>query len=174
MVCLFEMTDTLPRNCLRVGYFISPCECKTTTDYEAQLLIGFGMKYLLGKANTGFAGLVEQRDTRADSFPSHRARPLENRVHRVQQRSIPMFFQNAPATFDGVVLAMVRRIVNQHDSQIVAIRKLHHPFDELRPQTGIVWTVVEIDHQLSKVTEAVLVGGPPLLQTVRDKITRLP
>ena len=132
------------------------------------------LKCLLGNANTGFVGLVEQRDDRTDSFPSHRARPLYNRVHRVQQRSIPMFFQNAPATFDGVVLAMVRRIVNQHDFQIVAIRKLHHPFDELRPKTGIAWTVVEIDHQLSKVSEAALVGGPPLLQTVRDKVTRLP
>ena len=36
-------SDTHPRNCLRVGYFISPCECKITTDYEAQLLIGFGI-----------------------------------------------------------------------------------------------------------------------------------
>ncbi len=85
-----------------------------------------------------------------------------------------MFFQNAPATFDGVVLAMVRRIVNQHDFQIVAIRKLYHPFDELRPQTGIVWTVVEIEHQLPNVSKAVLVGGPPLLQAVSDKVTRLP
>ena len=34
---------THPRNCLRVGYFISPCKCKTTIDHEAQLLIEFGM-----------------------------------------------------------------------------------------------------------------------------------
>ena len=39
--------DTHPRNCLRVGYSISPCECKTTTDYIAQLFIGFGTRTIV-------------------------------------------------------------------------------------------------------------------------------
>ena len=43
--------NTHLRNCLRGGYFISPCECKTTTDYEAQLLIGFGMRCKFGITN---------------------------------------------------------------------------------------------------------------------------
>ena len=41
---IHALTYTHPRNCLRVGYFISPCECKTTTDYVAQLFIGFGIR----------------------------------------------------------------------------------------------------------------------------------
>ena len=36
--------NTHPRNCLRVGYYVSPCECKATIDYVAQLVIGFGMR----------------------------------------------------------------------------------------------------------------------------------
>ena len=85
-----------------------------------------------------------------------------------------MFFQDAPAALDGVVLAMVRRIVNQYVFQMMAIRKLHHPFDELCPKTGVLRTVVEIDHQLPNLSEAIQIGIPPLLKTVRDKVTRLP
>ena len=33
--------DTHPRNCLRVGYFKSPCDNKATIDCVVQLLIGF-------------------------------------------------------------------------------------------------------------------------------------
>ena len=85
-----------------------------------------------------------------------------------------MFFQDAPAAFDGVVLAVVWRIVNQHDFKIVSVGKFNHPFHELRPKTGILRTVVEINDQLTNVSETVLVCIPPLLETVGDEVTRFP
>ncbi len=68
---------------------------------------------------------------------------------------------------------MVLRIVTPHDFQMMAIRKLHHPFDELCPKTGVLRTVVEIDHQLPNVSVLCMALIPPLLKTIRNKITGL-
>ena len=38
------MPETHPRICLRVGYFISSCESKATTEHVTQLSIGFDMR----------------------------------------------------------------------------------------------------------------------------------
>ena len=40
---LVPRSDTHPRNCLRVGHFISSCEYKATTDHIAQFSIEIGM-----------------------------------------------------------------------------------------------------------------------------------
>ena len=43
---------------------------------------------------------------------------------------------------------------------------------ELRPKTGILRTIVEINDQLTKVSESVLICIPPLLEIVGDEVTR--
>ena len=45
------MRNTHPRNCLRVGYFISPCAYKTTTDYVAQFFIGLCISACIWQQN---------------------------------------------------------------------------------------------------------------------------
>jgi len=51
--------------------------------------------------------------------------------------------QDAPAAFDEVVLAMVRRIVHQLDFQSGGVRELHQPVHELGPNTRILRAVVQ-------------------------------
>ncbi len=84
-----------------------------------------------------------------------------------------MVFQNAPATFDRIVFAVIRWIVHQTNPQIIAVGKLHQPLDELRAAAGQLWTLVEIDHQLADVPIVLKAVLPPLLQTIRNKVTRL-
>ncbi len=69
---------------------------------------------------------------------------------------------------------MVRRVIHQHDFQIVAIGKLDQPFHELRAMTRTLGTIVQVDDQLPNVSVTIFVLVPPLLKTVDDKITRVP
>ena len=69
---------------------------------------------------------------------------------------------------------MIGRIVNQLNFQLITVGKGDHPFDELRPTTGIFRTVVQINRQLPDRDQAFLVGRPPPLDTVGDKVTGLP
>ena len=50
---------------------------------------------------------IQETDHWPHPFPGHRLGPMNGFLDRVQQRSIPMHFQNAPATFDGIVLAVM-------------------------------------------------------------------
>jgi len=90
---------------------------------------------LLGDANALFIDRFEQVNGGLNGFPSHRASPLQDRVDGVQQGPVSVHLQDTPAAFDGVVLAMVWWIVDQHDFQFIVVSKLHHPFHELRPKT---------------------------------------
>lgn len=89
---------------------------------KPEIRSGFGLV-----SSFGFR-VWKQVGERTTYFPSRRARPLQSRVHCVEQCSFPMFFQDAPATFDGVVLTTVRPIAYEHDLQIIPVCKLlfHH------------------------------------------------
>ena len=52
------------------------------------------------------------------AFPSHGPGPVQHPRRVVQQSSIPVIFQDAPTAFDRVVFAVIRRIVNQHESPV--------------------------------------------------------
>ena len=82
-----------------------------------------------------------------------------------------MVFQDAPAVFDRVVLAMVRRIIHQLDFQSGGIREHHHAVHELGPMTRILRAVIQVDHQAAGVGIPGLVRLPPLDQAVHDEIT---
>ena len=68
---------------------------------------------------------------------------------------------------------MVGQIVNQHEFQVVAVGKLHHPVHELCSKARVFGSVIEVDYQLANVNVIVLVGVPPLLETIGHKIIRL-
>jgi hypothetical protein len=56
-----------------------------------------------------------------------------------------MIFKHRPTPFDGVIFAIVWRILSQHDFKVMFIRKFNHPFHKLRPMAGVVWAVVQVD-----------------------------
>ena len=69
--------------------------------------------------NASFINAVQEMDERCDTAPGHRLGPGEGGLDGVQQRAIPVILQNAPAAFDQVVLAVVRRIVGQLQRQLM-------------------------------------------------------
>ena len=92
---------------------------------------------------------------------------------RVQQRAVPMLLQDSPATLDGIVLAMVRRIIHQLDFQSGGVREPHQPVQELGSSTRVLRAVVQVDHQLAGGGMPRFVRLPPLFQTVHNEVTGL-
>jgi hypothetical protein len=99
---------------------------RTLQSVGDRLKVGFDDGYAL------FVDLVEAMHDRSDAAPRHRFGPGHGGFDRVQQRAIPMIFQNAPATLHRVVLAVIGRVVRQFHSQLMAVGELHQPFHELR------------------------------------------
>ena len=70
------------------------------------------LKSLLGNANAVCIRFVEQLHDGVHGFPGHGASPVQDRVDGLQSCPIPVFFEDPPAAFDGVVFAMVWRIID--------------------------------------------------------------
>ena len=49
--------------------------------------------------------------------------------------------------FDGVVLAVVRRVVGKPDAHPVLVCEVHGPLDELRAPAAVFGTIVLVYHQ---------------------------
>ena len=66
------------------------------------------------------------------------------RLLAVQEFPIPVDLQHAPAAFDRVVLAMVRRVVHQFYRQLGRLRPLHESIDELAAVAVVLRSVVQV------------------------------
>ena len=82
-----------------------------------------------------------------------------------------MVFQDAPAAFDRIVFAMVRRIVRQADGHLIVLHKLHDALHELGAPTVILGAIIEIDHQRGDVREPAAHALPPLAQSIHQTVT---
>ena len=71
-------------------------------------------------------------------------------------------------------MSTVLKIVDQNNFQLIAVGKRDHAFDELSPTAGVFWTVVQVDDQLPDGWESRLVGRPPMLDSVGNKVTGFP
>ncbi len=80
-----------------------------------------------------------------------------------------MVFQDSPAALNGIVFAVIGRIVNQNDLQVVLVGEFDQALDELGSVTGILWTIVQVDDSLFDRTIMHLVTLPPVFvkQVVR-------
>ena len=121
----------------------------------------------------GLINSLKNFDDRRNPFPGHCLCPLDGRRGIGQQSSVPMVFQNPPASFHSVVLAVIRRIVGQVDCQLVPVGELHQTFEELSPHTAERWTIVQIDDDFPDVWIVLFAFFPPLFEAVCDEIARL-
>ena len=85
-----------------------------------------------------------------------------------------MLFENAPASLNGIVLAVIRGIIGQFDYQLVEVCELHQTFDELCSTTGNVRTVVQVHLQLADVGIHGLPLVPPELHAIDDEVACFP
>lgn len=107
-----------------------------------------------------------------NSLPCHRSRPVQSFLNGVQECPIPVHFQDTPATLDRVVFAVIGRIVDQANRQLVTIREFDHPLDELRAIAGHFRPVVQIDDQLPDMRANLLSILPPKIQAIDNEIRR--
>lgn len=70
-------------------------------------------------------------DDGLDSFPSQAFGPLQQGLHVAQLGSLPMQFQNPPAAFNRVRLAVIGRVIEQLKRLADGIDQLHHPLQKL-------------------------------------------
>jgi len=79
-------------------------------------------------------------------------------------------FKSSPAALNGVVFAVIRRIVNQNDLQVVFVREFDQALHELGSVTGILRTIVQVDDSLFDMAIMCLVSLPPLFQAIDDEV----
>jgi hypothetical protein len=122
------------------------------------------------EADTGLVHAAGQVYDRGHDSPRHRLGPFQGVLHRGRQRAVPVVFQNAPAAFDRVVLAVIRRIVCRFQRQLPPVRELDQALHEPRAGTGDFQAVVQVDQRPTHTAMRGLAIGPLQLQAIRHKV----
>jgi hypothetical protein len=109
---------------------------------------------------------------RRHALPGHRSGRGHHRLDRVEKRPIPMVFQNAPAAFDGSVLAVVGRIIGQADMEGIVAHKVDHAPHALGATAMVFRAIIQINHPGSDRAQALMHRVPPLRQAVGEAVAR--
>ena len=112
----------------------------------------------------------DQFDSGAMTVIGHIGSKVEYGIHRIQQIAVPVVFQNAPTTFDGIVLAVVRRIIGQVEGEMIALGKVQEAGHKLRTPTVVLGAIIQIEDQGIDMSKALMHTQPPALQTVHQAI----
>jgi hypothetical protein len=129
---------------------------------------------ILGHRDSFLIDRSAEFDDGMNAFPSHTLGPLQHRLGIGQLGAVPVLFQDSPAAFHGVVLAVVRRIVEEADGLADVIGELDHAFEKLRAPAIALWSVVGLD--LDVCDASTLLRGltlPPRVEAVDDEIAGL-
>ena len=175
------MSDQMPLSCKISAEVRQPAANSLPwlgVDHEGPFWEGFGPFETGGdgaegagrEADAGLVDTVQQMHDRSHPTPCHRLGPLQSGFDGSQQRAVPVVFQDTPAAFDRVVLAVIRRVVRQFQCQLMPIRELDQTLHELRSGTGDFRAVVQIDQQPAYAGMCGLAVGPPQFQTIRHKV----
>ena len=147
-------------------------------DHEAPFREGFGAFETGGdgaegaarEADAGLVDTVQQMHDRSHAAPCHRLGPVQSGLDGLQQRAVLVVCQDAPAAFDQVVLAVIRRVVRQFQRQLMPVRELDQTLHELPSGTGDFRAVVQIDQQPAHAGMGSSAVGLPQFQTIRHKV----
>ncbi len=71
----------------------------------------------------------------------------------------------------GVIFAVIRRIVDQNDLQVVLVSEFDQALDELGSVTGILRAIVQVYHQLFNMTIILSITLPPVFQAIDNGVT---
>jgi hypothetical protein len=85
-----------------------------------------------------------------------------------------MLFQDTPAAFNWIVLAVVRRIVEQLNYFSGMVRKVNNTFKELCALTTAFWAIINLYLDMCDCWTIFRAGAfPPTHQAVYDEIAGL-
>ena len=109
-----------------------------------------------------------------DAFPGHAFRPLQHRFGIGQLGAVPVLLEDSPAALDGIVFAVVRRIVEEADGLADVIGELDHALEKLRAPTIALGPVVGLDLDVGDARTLIgVLARPPGVQAVDDEIAGL-
>lgn len=115
--------------------------------------------------------LFAQFNHRMQAFPRHTFSPCRHGFDIHQQGSIPMVLKDPPTAFYRVILAVIRRIVQQLDGFADMVNQLRHPFQKLSAHTAAFRTIVSFD--LNEFRVLLLLWSesvPPSLKGIRNEV----
>src|SRR6266545_1584703 len=104
---------------------------------------------------------TDQIHHRMDAIPGHTGRKIQDGINRIEQRAVPVVFENAPAAFNGIVLAVVRRVIHQSHYDAILLYELDQTPHKLGAPTVVFGAVIQIDDQRSDLGKAVTYVLPP-------------
>ncbi len=81
-----------------------------------------------------------------------------------------MLFQETPDTFNGIVLAVIRRIVGQFHGSPETVGKISNTVHELSSPAMVLWPIVLVDNKRRDFRKAFMVAGPKVRQAIDDEI----
>ena len=79
------------------------------------------------------------------ALPGHGLGKLHHGVNRIQQTTVPVVLEDAPTAFDGVVLAVIWRIICQTYIQMLLVDELDHAMHEMHElgaSAMVFWSVI--------------------------------
>src|SRR5262245_39870929 len=97
-----------------------------------------------------------------DTVPWHSTGKRQERLHKVQERSMPVVFEEAPAALDRLVLTLVRRGRGQPHTYVIAVPNLDQPLPTLCAPTMLRWAMIQMHDQGGNVRQALPPRLPPL------------
>lgn len=107
------------------------------------------------------------------TLPGHLLGPTQHRVHIDQLRAIPLPLQDTPASFDRMIFAMVRWIIQELNRLVDHVSELHHTREKLGPSATTFWTIGHFDLDQTRLCLLLLRHGLPLgVDHIHDEITR--
>ena len=109
-------------------------------------------------------------DRRGLRAPGQGLGKVDGRVDAVQQRTVPVLFQTAPHAFDGVVLAVIGRVVGQLYRQAEVVSEVGKSGHKLGTSALILRAIVGIDEQGFYLWKANGNCGPEIFDAVYDEI----
>src|SRR5215204_4713155 len=101
-----------------------------------------------------------------DAVPGHTSRKVQHSSNRIEDCTVPVGFENAPAAFDRIVLAVVGRVIHQAHGDAILLYEFDQTPHKLGAPTVVFGAVIQIDHQCGDVPKALTHRLPPLHQAI--------
>jgi hypothetical protein len=127
----------------------------------------------LPERNTLLVDFAAELDDWGQPLPGHPLGPLHHGLCIDQLRPIPLQFQDTPASLDGIIFAVVRRIIQELNRLVDVVGELHHAIQKLCPPATALRAMIHFALQQTRRGLLVLIQGGPLgCERLHDEVTR--
>lgn len=133
--------------------------------------LGFnGLHRLLCEFDSRVIECGDQINDRMVAIVGHMGCKGEDSGDGIQQRAVPVVFEDPPTALDGIVLAVVWGIVGQVDGELILDSKGDKTRHKLSSPTVVFGTIIQIEDQGIDMRKAVTDAPPPVFQAIDQTI----